>query len=118
MKTNFYLQFILTVIAINLTMLSLKEFDVIPTAHAVELNNTMPANTATTDVNIVSVNGQSVFGGNLPITIKDVETNDKLAVEVKGWGTSDLVRVDIKGINTYDKMPVEVKNNYVYVKNY
>ncbi len=118
MKTNYYLQFILTIIAINLTVLTLKEMDVFSAAYATEPAFTPPAALAATDVNIVSINGQSVFGGNLPIVIKDVETSDKLAVEVKGWSTSDLVKVDIKEINTYDKMPVEVKNNYVYIKNY
>jgi hypothetical protein len=117
MKTSFYLQFILTVIAINLTMLTLKQFDVIPSAHAAPAP-TASITAAATDVNIVSVNGQSVFGGNLPIVIKDIETTDKLAVEVKGWQTYDVPQIEIKKISTSDKMPVEVKNSYVYVKNY
>jgi hypothetical protein len=117
MKTSFYLQFILTVIAINLTLLTLKQFDVIPSAHATTVPS-VPIAAVATDVNIVSVNGQSVFGGNLPIVIKDVETNEKLAVEVKGWQTYDMPQIELKKISTSDKLPVEVKNSYVYVKNY
>lgn len=118
MKTSFYLQFILTVIAINLTVLTLKQFDVLPSAHAAGPVAIAPAGTAATDVNIVSINGLSAFGGNLPITIKDIDTNDKLAVEVKGWQTYDVPQVELKKISTSDKMQVEVKNSYVYVKNY
>ena len=118
MKTNLYLQFILTVIALNLTVLTLKQLDMFPTAHAAGPIGIPPSITAATDVNIVSINGQSIFGGMVPITIKDVETSDKLNVEVHGWKTYDVPQVDIKKISTYDKMPVEVKNNYVTVKNY
>lgn len=102
MKTSPYLQFILTVIAINLTLLTLKQFDVLPAAYAAGPPNTQGM---ATDVNLVAINGQSIFNGLVPIVIKDVDTNDKLDVEVRGW-------------QTYDKVPVEVKNNYVYVKNY
>jgi len=118
MKTNLYLQFILTVIAINLTALTLKQFDIIPSAYATSPTVTPPNQSATTDVNIVSVNGQRIYGGLVPVTLKDIETNDKLAVEVKGWQTYDVPQVDIKRISTSDKMNVEVKNNYVTVKNY
>lgn len=117
MKTSFYLQFILSVIAINLTLLTLKQFDIIPSANATTAP-IAPITTAATDVNIVSINGQSVFGGNLPIVIKDIETNDKLAVEVKGWQTYDMPQIELKKISTSDKLPVEVKNSYVYIKNY
>ncbi|CAN5193265.1 hypothetical protein BH09BAC1_BH09BAC1_18240 [soil metagenome] len=116
MKTSPYLHFILTIIAINLTLITLKQFDVIPSAYAA---GTLPPNSqAATDVNIVSINGQSIYNGLIPINIKDIETTDKLAVEVKGWQTYDVPQVDIKRVSTSDKLPVEVKNSYVYIKNY
>lgn len=118
MKTNLYLQFILTVIAINLTALTLKQFDVIPSVHASGPVATPPNQSAITDVNIVSVNGQRIYGSLVPMTLKNIETNNKLAVEVKGWQTYDVPQVDIKRISTSDKLNVEVKNSYVTVKNY
>ncbi len=118
MKTSPYLQFILTLIAINLTLITFKQFDVIPSTYAAGPVALPPNNTATTDVNIVAINGQSIFGGLIPVNIKDIETTDKLAVEVKGWQTYDVPQIDIKRVSTSDKLGVEVKNSYVYVKNY
>lgn len=117
MKTTFYLQFILTVIAINLTVITLRGFEIIPSAQA-ETTVPAPLNSEVMDVNIVSINGIRPYGNNLPITIKDIETSDELSVEIKGWNTSDQVPVDIKKYSSYDKVPVEVKNNYVYTKPY
>ncbi len=92
--------------------------DIIPQVHASGTQALVPIGNGATDVNIVSVNGQSIFGGMLPINIKDVETTDKLYVEVHGWKTSDQAQVDVRRISTSDRMPVEVKNNYVYIKSY
>lgn len=117
MKTNFYLQFILTVIAINLSIITLRGLEIIPSAHA-ETAPEPPISTEVIDVNIVSINGMKPYGSNLPISIRDIETSDELPIIVKGWKTSDLVPVDLKKCSTYDKVPVEVKNNYVYIKNY
>lgn len=118
MKTSKYLQFILTIIAINLTLLSLREFDVIPTAHASESFDKLPATKDVMDVNIVSVDGRNIFNGVLPIQIKEVYSGQKLPVEVVGWDTYDQPQVEIKKWNTYDKVPVEVKNSYIYTKDY
>lgn len=117
MKTNFYLQFILTVIAINLTVITLRGLEIIPTAHA-ETMASSPISNEVMDVNIVSINSIRPYGNNLPITIKDIETSDELSVDIKGWNTTDQVPVDIKKYSSYDKVPVEVKNNYVYTKPY
>lgn len=118
MKTTAYLQFILTIIAINLTLLSLKEFEVIPTAQAHDVSLNTPANKEVTDVNIVSIDGRNIFNGTLPIQIKEVYSGQKLPVEVVGWDTYDQPQVEIKKWSTYDKVPVEVKNSYIYTKDY
>ena len=96
MKTDFYTKAVLTVIAACLTIIVLKQVDIIPKAYAgtpkTNLNNNMnyglvPLNTdGSIDVNIKSsseiyvnitgVNGGYVQYGKLPVVIKENQDKD------------------------------------------
>ena len=73
MKTDLYTKTILTVIAVALITLVFQNFDVVPTATASPSPNlsNMNANasTGTIDVNIVSINGYSLFGKTLEVEV-------------------------------------------------
>lgn len=94
MKTDRYFKIVLTIIAINLTFLSLKDLDVLPKAYAGDSNlspmsrvnyGLVPINkdgsidvsiksinpNSTMDVNIEGVGGWSIIGGKLKVEIQD-----------------------------------------------
>src|SRR3954469_13707554 len=84
MKPDAYTKAVLTVIALCLLTLTLKETDIIPTAHAAgnSYNNTryglVPLNSdGTIDVNIRSTSS------NVKVSLEDINTYDKLSVKIE-----------------------------------
>ncbi len=96
MKTDFYTKAVLTVIAVCLTIIVLKQVDIIPNTYAgtskASLNSNMnyglvPLNadgsidvniksSSEMDVNITGVNGGYVQYGKLPVVIKENQDKD------------------------------------------
>ena len=95
MKTDLYTKIILTVIAVCLTLILVKEFDLIPSAYAsidpVETTSLLPPISETIDVRIV-----------------DISTYDELNVNLKGVDTYDEVKVNLSNIDTTDELDVNI----------
>lgn len=92
MKTDFYTKTVLTVIAICLTILVLKEVDLIPKAYANETYNGLSPNI---NYGLVPLNSD----GSIDVNIKS---------------NSDIINVNIEevgGWSTWGKVPVVIKEN-------
>lgn len=88
MKTDLYTKAILTLIAIALVVIVFQNLEVVPTATA-----RIPINSNEIDVNIVSINGQSIFGGELEVKVVNIPK-----VEIK----SSYGGLDVKVTNPRD----------------
>ncbi|NMM49244.1 hypothetical protein [Marinigracilibium pacificum] len=97
MKTDKYTKILLTVIAINLTLISLKDISFFNKAYADEDNNrymNIPINeNGTIDVRIVD-------SEELDVSITDINTSDKLKVRLEEVDNSAFF---------YTKVPVVIK---------
>ena len=74
MKTDLYTKVILTVIAVALVGILVKDIDFVSKAQAKSPNTTEVLKTqssGTIDVNIVKIGGRSVSYGNLPVDVKN-----------------------------------------------
>ena len=92
MKTDFYTKTILTVIAICLTILVLKNIDIIPRAYANETKN----------------------GINPYINYGLVPLNPDGSIDVNIKSNSEIINVNIEevgGWSTWGKVPVVIKEN-------
>ncbi|MBT3208983.1 MAG: hypothetical protein HN704_12845 [Bacteroidetes bacterium] len=129
MKSDVYLKIILTVIAINLTIITLQSVSIIPNINANSLeksNETQPntsgqnVNTAV-DVNIKSIGGFDIYG-KLPVIIKNYDTQDripveithKVPVEIKTWYLEKPLDVKLVDFNRDSRMPVVIKDIDMY----
>ncbi len=73
MKTDLYTKIVLTVIAIALSVIALRDISFVSTAQATSVAATpAPAavNREVVDVNIVKVGGYSVYSKSLPVDVK------------------------------------------------
>tara|TARA_B110000046_G_scaffold18544_1_gene17728 strand:+ start:1427 stop:1819 length:393 start_codon:yes stop_codon:yes gene_type:complete len=92
MKTDFYTKTVLTVIAFCLSILVMKDLDIIPKAYANENNNSLSANI---NYGLVPLNPD----GSIDVNIKS---------------NSDIISVNIEevgGWSTFGKVPVVIKEN-------
>lgn len=108
MKADIFTKLALTVIAVNLTIMTVKDLSFVPTVEATGPNS----------VSGLAPNGQY---GLVPlnedgtITVK-LKPNDEIDVNIVGVETSDELDVNIDGINTNDELDVnidEVGGSYV-----
>ena len=100
MKTDLYTKVILTIIALALVANLFKDIDFVSKAKAspgspaeAQIAPT-PANSSlgnVVDINIVSVNGRSIYGNELPIKIKD-----EVAVKIKNSGSFDKIPIEVR----------------------
>ena len=105
MKVNRFTQFLLAVIAINLTFLSLSQINIIPKAYGDEVASpNRYGNYALVPVN---------EDGSIDVRISSA---DELDVNITGIDTFDEMEVTIEGINTRDELDVnldEIGGSYV-----
>ncbi len=101
MKTNTYTQFLLTIIALALTLNVLKDFNIIPRAYA---NTKNPTPEATTEYKLVPVGNLET----LDVRIVDINTYDALNVNLKNIDTYDKLKVNISQIETTDELDVNL----------
>ncbi|WP_299214824.1 hypothetical protein [uncultured Aquimarina sp.] len=102
MKTDSYTKAILTIIAVCLSIIVLKDINIIPKAYA---NNT----TTSSNYGIVPINDDGT------ITVK-LDTSDEIDVNIKGINTYDLLKVDINKVSTSDELNInidEIGGSYV-----
>jgi len=99
MKTDLYTKTILTIIAICLTINVIKEFEIIPKAHA-----SKNAIETAKDYKLVPISENNT----LDVRIVDIDTYDKLDVNLKSIETYDELKVNINTIDTNDELDVNI----------
>lgn len=109
MKTDLYTKAVLTVIAGCLTVIALKNADLMPTAHAANSN-------INTRYGLVPLNADGSINVNLKsgsetmrVEIVDINTSDKLNVNIAEVSTSNKLNVNIADIGSSNKLNVSVK---------
>lgn len=101
MKTDNYTRFVLTVIAICLTINVLGEFNLVPRAYA----KGQAENGQNTRYALVPVSEANT----MDVRIVDINTYDELNVNLKGIDTYEEVKVNIKSIDTDDELDVNLE---------
>ena len=99
MKTDFYTKTILTIIAICLTINVVKEFEIIPKAHA----SNKKIETAD-NYKLVPISENNT----LDVRIVDIDTYDELNMNLKSINTYDELKVNINSIDTSDELDVNI----------
>ncbi len=92
MKTDFYTRFMLTVIAVCLSIIVLRDIPIFPKAQASDKNTFTPYGT----------------NGVIDVNIKSIDTSDELDVNISGVNTSDELDVNISGVETSDELDVNI----------
>ncbi|MFO8054899.1 MAG: hypothetical protein R6U19_07045 [Bacteroidales bacterium] len=118
MKKDIFLKVVLTIIAVNLSILTLIRIEIIPDVHAsknpvihqdqkyglIPLNKEGAVN--------VSLNSNDV----IDVNIQSIESWDNLGVDIESINTRDNLGINIQKIDTWDKLGVEIKNTPLDVK--
>ncbi|WP_298317818.1 hypothetical protein [uncultured Aquimarina sp.] len=102
MRTDSYTKAILTIIAVCLSIIVLKDINIIPKAYA---NGTGTSS----NYGIVPINDDGT------IMVK-LDTSDQIDVNIKGINTYDKLKVDINKVSTSDELNInidEIGGNYV-----
>ena len=100
MKTDTFTKILLTIIAINLTILTFMKLNIVPKVYA---NNTSSYLENNTDIQygLVPLNEDG------SITVK-LANSDEIDVNITEISTSDKLNVSIQEIDTWDKMNVNI----------
>ncbi len=93
MKTDNYTKFILTIIAICLAIIVIKDIDILPKAYA--------NNTPSTNYGVLPINSD----GSITVRLSNTEEID---VNIKNIDTYDKLKVDINSISTRDELDINV----------
>jgi len=101
MKTDNYTRVILTIIAVCLTINVVKDFKLVPSAHASEKKTTPEVSS---EYKLVPVSQNNT----MDVRIVDISTYDELNVNLKSVDTYDEVKVNLKGIDTNDELNVNI----------
>ena len=94
MKTDTYTKTLLTIIAVCLTIIGVRDLEIIPKVHA-NTSNTISGYTT------VPVNKDG------SITVR-ISNTDKIDVNIKEISTYDKLRVDLQSISTSDELDVNI----------
>jgi hypothetical protein len=134
MKTDSFTKFLLFVIAINLTIHTLSQFDVIPKAYAnsdstsfnspnhIKYGLVPLTEEGTISVSIDHVDEHTLFNtnlkyvgmertdGSIEVDISDISTSETLPIDIAEISTMDDLEVDIDDISTSDDLNVWCRN--------
>lgn len=121
MKKNHYLSIVLTVIAVNLSLQTLSQMDLIPRAYAAKSDKSK------TDVLLKdwseerlslplnpdgSLNVRLLSAEEIDVNIRNIDTYDEMRVSIEGVNTSEELNVNIDevgGSSIYSGGPIKVK---------
>jgi hypothetical protein len=103
MKTDYYTKAVLTVIAICLTIIVVKQIDIIPNANA---ETTRPNYNTNMNYGLVPVNEDGSINVNIKSTSSTMDVN---IVDISTFDELDVNIDEVSGISTSGKVPVEIK---------
>ena len=102
MKTDAYTKIVLSVIAVCLTVIVLRDIQIIPQAYA--SNDANSTNNDTTEYRLVPISDMET----LDVRIVDINTYDELNVNIKSIDTYDEMKVNIESIDTQDELDINI----------
>ncbi|MCH2021568.1 MAG: hypothetical protein MK207_03715 [Saprospiraceae bacterium] len=112
MKTDNFTKLLLTLIAINLTFITIKNIEIIPEAYANDPLNNYSFNTKT-NYGLVPLNEDG------SITVK-LTSSDEIDVNITDISTSDELNVNIEDVDSWAynncNIPVKIENQPIKVK--
>jgi GH25 family lysozyme M1 (1,4-beta-N-acetylmuramidase) len=102
MKVDSYTKSVLTMIAVCLSLITIKQYELVPSlyANSAEVKPMYDAS----EYRLVPVNDVNT----IDVRIVDISTYDELNVNLKGVDTYDEVKVNIKSIDTSDELDVNI----------
>lgn len=100
MKTDLYTKSILSLIALCLVLLTVKQYEIIPQAHASNIENSIEMDSR----HYVPIDAFNT----IDVRIVDINTYDELNVNLKSVDTYDEVKVNLKSIDTQDELDVNI----------
>lgn len=101
MKADKFTKVVLTIIAINLTLLTIRNLDLIPKSYAnTNANNTI--HTPNTNYGIVPLNED----GSIDVRVKSFSPNSVMDVNIE----------EVGGYNTFGELEVKIKGQPIYVE--
>ena len=100
MKTDMYTKAVLTIIALCLSVIVIKDLEIIPKAHAADNAITsVPINYAAIPINEDgSINVRFANTETLDVNIREIDTYDELRVDLRNINTSDELDVNLDEI--------------------
>ena len=113
MKVDTFTKVVLTIIAVNLTIITVKNIDIIPKAFAGEPSESSALSPGT-NYGLVPVNTDGSINvklssyDELDVNIVGIETTDDLDANIVGIRTSDELDANIVGIETSDELDVNL----------
>lgn len=102
MKADRYTKSVLTIIAVCLSLITLKQYEIVPSLQANNAN--VKSKYDTTEYRLVPLSAMNT----LDVRIVDINTYDALNVNLKGVDTYDEVKVNIKSIDTNDELDINI----------
>jgi len=103
MKTDYYTKALLTVIAVFLTIIVVKQIDIIPNANA---ETTMPNYNRNMNYGLVPVNDDGSINVNIKSTSSTMDVN---IVDISTFDELDVNIDEVSGFSVSGKVPVEIK---------
>lgn len=106
MKTDFYTKAVLTVIAVCLVVIVLRDLDIVPKANALPAVYAAPAPSNVMDVRIVDVSRSAAMS----VNVESVRTDETFKVKLTGVDSYTTLPVSIEKLGSFlNPLPVEVK---------
>lgn len=102
MKADRYTKTMLTIIAVCLSFITLKQYEIVPSLYANDVD--VPTKYDSTEYRLVPLSNMNT----LDVRIVDINTYDELNVNLKSVDTYDEVKVKIKSIDTSDELDVNI----------
>ena len=111
MKIDKFTKVILTIIAVNLTILTVVNLDIVPKLLANEPGQIQNLNYGLVPINDDgSITVRLSSSEEIDVNITDISTSDKLNINLADINTSDVLKVDIADMSTSDILKVDVAN--------
>ena len=111
MKIDKFTKVILTIIAVNLTILTTAKLDVFPVLQAGEPLQNQNLNYGLVPLNEDgSINVRLSNSEEIDVNITDISTSDELNVKLTDIGTNEEIKVNVANISTSSELNVNIED--------